>query len=334
MTPFSILDLSPIAVGATAADSLRNTLEYAQHAERLGYTRFWLAEHHNMSGIASAATAVVIGHVAGGTRTLRVGSGGIMLPNHSPLVIAEQFGTLESLYPGRIDLGLGRAPGADQTTMRALRRDPLSAERFPQDVQELQRYFADADPHAPIRAVPGAGLDVPLWLLGSSTFSAQLAAMLGLPFAFAAHFAPGQLGTALDIYRKHFKPSAQLASPYCIVAVNVFAAASDAEAQYQFSSHQQSFTNLVRGTPGQIPHPIANINDYWTPSERMHAESMLSYSAVGSPDTVAARLQDILAQTAADELMVTGLFADHAARLESLALTAAIPDRLNTTPPA
>ena len=329
MTPFSILDLSPIAVGATAADSLRNTLEYAQQSERLGYSRFWLAEHHNMSGIASAATAVVIGHVAGGTRTIRVGAGGIMLPNHSPLVIAEQFGTLASLYPGRIDLGLGRAPGADQTTMRALRRDPLSAERFPQDLQELQRYFADADPHAPIRAVPGAGLDVPLWLLGSSTFSAQLAAMLGLPFAFAAHFAPGQLNNALTIYRTHFKPSAQLAQPYCIVAVNVFAAATDAEAQRQFTSHQQSFTHLVRGTPGQIPHPIDDIDSYWTPSERLHAESMLSYSAVGSPETVAARLQDIIAQTAVDELMVTGLFADHAARLESLALTAEIRDRLN-----
>lgn len=329
MTPFSILDLSPIAAGATAADSLRNTLEYAQEAERLNYSRFWLAEHHNMSGIASAATAVVIGHVAGGTQKIRVGAGGIMLPNHSPLVIAEQFGTLASLYPGRIDLGLGRAPGADQTTMRALRRDPLSSERFPQDVQELQRYFADTDPHAPIRAVPGAGLDVPLWLLGSSTFSAQLAAMLGLPFAFAAHFAPGQLNNALSIYRNHFKPSAQLAQPYCIVAVNVFAAASDAEAQRQFTSHQQSFTNLVRGTPGQIPHPIADINDYWTPTERLHAESMLSYSAVGSPETVAARLQEIIAQTAVDELMVTGLFADHAARLESLALTAEIRDRLN-----
>ena len=329
MTPFSILDLSPIAVGATAADSLRNTLEYAQQSERLGYSRFWLAEHHNMSGIASAATAVVIGHVAGGTRTIRVGAGGIMLPNHSPLVIAEQFGTLAALYPGRIDLGLGRAPGADQTTMRALRRDPLSAERFPQDLQELQRYFADADPHAPIRAVPGAGLDVPLWLLGSSTFGAQLAAMLGLPFAFAAHFAPGQLNNALTIYRTHFKPSAQLAQPYCIVAVNVFAAATDAEAQRQFTSHQQSFTHLVRGTPGQIPHPIDDIDSYWTPSERLHAESMLSYSAVGSPETVAARLQDIIAQTAVDELMVTGLFADHAARLESLALTAEIRDRLN-----
>jgi luciferase family oxidoreductase group 1 len=329
MVPFSVLDLSPIPVGSTAADSLRNTLEYAQHAERLGYQRFWLAEHHNMSGIASAATAVVIGHVAGGTQTIRVGSGGIMLPNHSPLVIAEQFGTLASLYPGRIDLGLGRAPGTDQTTLRALRRDALSADRFPQDVQELQRYFADTAQQQTIRAIPGAGLDVPLWLLGSSTFSAQLAAVLGLPFAFAAHFAPGQLQNALTIYRSNFKPSQQLAEPYCIVAVNVFAAPSDAEAKRQFTSHQQSFTNLVRGTPGQIPLPIDDINDYWSPTERVHAESMLKYSAVGSPDTVAAQLSHIIEQTGVDELMVTGLYADHAARLESLALTAEIRDRIN-----
>ncbi|HEY1181253.1 MAG TPA: LLM class flavin-dependent oxidoreductase [Rhodocyclaceae bacterium] len=329
MTPFSVLDLSPIAAGATAATSLRNTLDYARHAEALGYRRFWLAEHHNMSGIASAATAVVIAHVAAGTQTIRVGSGGIMLPNHSPLVIAEQFGTLASLHPGRIDLGLGRAPGSDQTTMRALRRDALSAERFPQDVQELQRYFSDDDPHRPVRAIPGAGLDVPLWLLGSSTFSAQLAAMLGLPFAFAAHFAPSQLQHALTIYRGSFKPSAQLAEPYCIVAVNVFAATTDAEARRQFTSHQQAFTNLVRGTPRQIPLPIDNIDDYWSPSERTHAEAMLRYSAVGTPEAVAAQLQSFLDQTGADELMVTGLFADHAARLESLALTAQIRDRLN-----
>jgi len=329
MTRFSVLDLSPIAAGSTAAESLRNTLEYAQHAERLGFERFWLAEHHNMRGIASAATAVVIGHVAGGTEKIRVGSGGIMLPNHAPLVIAEQFGTLASLYPGRIDLGLGRAPGTDQTTLRALRRDALSAERFPQDVQELQRYFADSEPNAAIRAVPGAGLDVPIWLLGSSTFSAQLAAMLGLPFAFAAHFAPGQLHNALTIYRSHFKPSAQLATPYCVVAVNVFAAGSDEEAQRQFTSHQQAFTNLVRGTPGQIPLPIENIDDYWSAPERVHAESMLHYSAVGSADTVTEKLQKFITQTGVDELMVTGLFADHTARLESLALTAEIRNRLN-----
>ncbi|MDE2598753.1 MAG: LLM class flavin-dependent oxidoreductase [Rhodocyclaceae bacterium] len=333
MIPFSILDLSPIPVGATAADSLRHTLDYARHAEALDYRRFWLAEHHNMSGIASAATSVVIAHVAAGTRTIRVGAGGIMLPNHSPLVIAEQFGTLASLHPGRIDLGLGRAPGSDQTTMRALRRDALSAERFPQDVQELQRYFADDDPHRPVRAIPGAGLDVPLWLLGSSTYSAQLAAMLGLPFAFAAHFAPTQLQSALAIYRGNFRPSAQLDQPYSIVAVNVFAAATDDEARRQFTSHQQAFVNLVRGAPGQIPLPIANIDDYWSPAERVHAEAMLSYSAVGSPDHVAAQLQRFLDLTEADELMVTGLFADHAARLESLALTAKIRDRINAAAP-
>jgi luciferase family oxidoreductase group 1 len=328
MTQFSVLDLAPITQGTTAADALRNSLEYAQHAERLGFERFWLAEHHNMSGIASAATAVVIAHVAGGTQRIRVGSGGIMLPNHAPLVIAEQFGTLASLHPGRIDLGLGRAPGTDQATLRALRRDAQSADRFPQDVQELQRYFSD-DPQQAIRAVPGAGLDVPIWLLGSSTYSAQLAAIMGLPFAFAAHFAPGQLQNALAIYRSNFKPSAHLQQPYSMVAINVFAADTDAEAQRQFSAHQQAFTNLVRGTPGQLPLPIDNIHDYWTPSERLHAESMLSYSAVGSSATVAARISQILAQTEVDELMVTGLFADHSARLNSLALTAAIRDRLN-----
>lgn len=330
MTQFSVLDLSPIAVGSTAAESLRYTLEYAQHAEGLGYQRFWLAEHHNMSGIASAATSVVIAHVAAGTQTIRVGSGGIMLPNHSPLVIAEQFGTLASLHPGRIDLGLGRAPGSDQAAMRALRRDHLSADRFPQDVQELQRYFADADPHAAIRAIPGAGVDVPLWLLGSSTFGAQLAAMLGLPFAFAAHFAPSQLQHALTLYRSNFKPSAQLEKPYCIVAVNVFAAASEEEARHQFTSHQQAFTNLVRGTPGQIPLPIDDINNYWSASERVHAESMLRYSAVGTAETVAKQLAGFIAETSMDELMVTGLFADHAARLESLTLTAEIRERLST----
>lgn len=331
MIPFSVLDLSPIAVGTSATTSLRNSLEYAQHAEALGFQRYWLAEHHNMRGIASAATAVVIAHIAAGTRSIRLGSGGIMLPNHAPLVIAEQFGTLASLHPGRIDLGLGRAPGTDQATLRALRRDPLSADRFPQDVQELQRYFADADPRAPIRAVPGAGLDVPIWLLGSSTFSAQLAGMLGLPFAFAAHFAPAQLHAALNLYRSRFQPSAQLDKPYSMVAVNVFAAASDAEARRQFTSHQQAFTNLVRGTPGQIPWPIDDIDTYWTPGERQHAESMLQYAAVGGVDAVASRLTGILEETGVDELMVTGLFADHAARMESLALVATVREHINAS---
>lgn len=329
MIPFSVLDLSPIPVGSTAADSLRDTLAYAQLAETLGYRRFWLAEHHNMQGIASAATAVVIAHVAAGTSHIRVGSGGIMLPNHSPLVVAEQFGTLASLHPNRIDLGLGRAPGTDQTTMRALRRDALSADRFPQDVQELQSYFAAPDERQAIRAVPGAGLHVPIWLLGSSTYSAQLAAMLGLPFAFASHFAPGQILNALSIYRSSFKPSAQLDTPYAIVAVNVFAAATEAEALRQFTSHQQAFANLVRGTPGQIPQPIDDIDRYWTPGERVHAESMLSFSAVGTPEQVSEKLQTFRTVTDADELMLTGLYADPAARAESLRLSAVIREQLH-----
>src|SRR5882672_3633792 len=239
MIPFSILDLSPIPKGASAAVALRNTLELAQHAERLGYKRYWLAEHHNMPGIASAATAIVIGHVAGGTKTIRVGSGGIMLPNHSPLVIAEQFGTLASLFPDRIDLGLGRAPGTDMMTARALRRDMEdSAEQFPQDVQELQNYFADAEPGQRIRAVPGSGLDVPIWLLGSSLFSAQLAAALGLPFAFASHFAPDHLMAALELYRARFRPSPSLAQPYAMAGLTVIAAETDAEAQRLFTSLQ------------------------------------------------------------------------------------------------
>jgi len=332
MTPFSVLDLSPIAVGTTAADSLRNTLDYARHAEKLGYQRFWLAEHHNMPGIASAATAVVIAHVAAGTHSIRVGSGGVMLPNHAPLVIAEQFGTLASLHPGRIDLGLGRAPGTDQTTARALRRDMMnSADRFPQDVQELQHYFDEVVEGQSVRAVPGAGLHVPIWLLGSSTFSAQLAAMLGLPFAFASHFAPAQLLHALEIYRRSFKPSKQLAQPYAIVAVNVFAADTEAEARHQFTSQQQSFTNLLRGTPGQIPLPIADINTYWSAPERVHAESTLAYSAIGTSEMVEERLRAVLAQTEADELMITGLYSNHAARLHSLSLTAAIRDKINST---
>jgi luciferase family oxidoreductase group 1 len=259
--PFSILDLSPIPQGATAAAALRNSLDLAQHAEAWGYNRFWLAEHHNMPGIASAATSVVIAHVAGGTKTIRVGSGGIMLPNHSPLVIAEQFGTLASLYPGRIDLGLGRAPGTDQPTMRALRRNVASAsDNFPQDVEELQSYFEPAAPNQRIRAVPGAGLRVPIWLLGSSLYSAELAAALGLPFAFASHFAPADMMEALQLYRRHFKPSRQLDRPYVMLGLNVIAAETDAQARYLFTSVQQSFTNLRRDTPGQSPPPIDDID--------------------------------------------------------------------------
>ena len=294
MIPFSILDLSPIPRGGTAAEALRNTLALAQRAEALGYRRYWLAEHHNMPGIASAATSIVIGFVAGGTRTIRVGAGGIMLPNHSPLVVAEQFGTLASLYPGRIDLGLGRAPGTDMLTARALRRDVEdSAEQFPQDVQELQSYFAAPGPRQRIRAVPGAGLEVPLWLLGSSLFSAQLAAMLGLPFAFASHFAPDLMMEALDIYRIRFEPSPQLERPYAMLGANVLAADSDAEARRQFTSQQQSFINLRRGTPGQVPPPIDDIDSYWSPAERAMVERSLAVSFVGSARNRRARPQEL-----------------------------------------
>ena len=258
--PFSVLDLSPIVEGGTAADALKNTLDLARHAEAQGYRRYWVAEHHNMPGIASAATVVVMGHVAAGTRSIRVGSGGIMLPNHAPLVVAEQFGTLESLFPGRIDLGLGRAPGTDMLTSRALRRDlNTNPEQFPQDVEELREYLADAQPGQSIRAVPGTGLKVPLWILGSSLFGAQVAAILGLPFAFASHFAPEALLPALEIYRRYFKPSQQLDKPHVMVAANIIAADSDAEARRLFTSLQQSFVKLRRGTPGKLAPPIDDI---------------------------------------------------------------------------
>jgi luciferase family oxidoreductase group 1 len=329
MIPFSILDLSPIPKGASAAVALRNTLELAQHAEGLGYKRYWLAEHHNMPGIASAATAIVIGHVAGGTKTIRVGSGGIMLPNHSPLVIAEQFGTLASMYPGRIDLGLGRAPGTDMMTARALRRDMEdSAEQFPQDVQELQNYFADAEPGQRIRAVPGAGLDVPIWLLGSSLFSAQLAAMLGLPFAFASHFAPDLMRQALDIYRSRFEPSKHLDRPYAMLGANVLAADTDAQARRQFTSQQQSFINLRRGTPGQVPPPIDDIDAYWSPAEKAMVERSLAVSFVGSKDTIEGGLAPFIESLQPDELMITAHIHDQAARLRSIELIAQVRDNL------
>jgi len=321
MIPFSVLDLSPITQGSTAADALRNTRDLAQHAERLGYHRYWLAEHHNMTGIASAATAVVIGHVAAATSTMRVGSGGIMLPNHAPLVIAEQFGTLASLFPGRIDLGLGRAPGTDQVTARALRRDlDNSAESFPEDVRELQRLFGDVSPGQRIRAVPGAGLHVPLWLLGSSLYSAQLAAAYGLPFAFASHFAPDQLFTALEVYRSRFQPSAQLEKPYAMVGVNVFAAATDTEAQRLFTSLQQQFLNLRRGTPGLLQAPVEQLDTQ--AGERAGVDHALSFSVVGSPATVEAGLAEVIARTQADELMITAQMFDHEARLRSFELVA------------
>jgi luciferase family oxidoreductase group 1 len=328
MPPLSVLDLAPVPQGKTPSDSLRNTLDLAQHAERWGYRRFWLAEHHNMVGIASAATAVVIGYVAGGTRTIRVGAGGIMLPNHSPLVIAEQFGTLESLYPGRIDLGLGRAPGTDQRTLVALRRDPSAADRFPQDVVELQALLGPVQPGQAVRAVPGAGLNVPVWILGSSLFGAQLAAMLGLPYAFASHFAPGALHEALRVYRARFQPSAQLDRPYVMVGVNVIAAETDAEARRLFTSLQQQFTNMVRGVRGQLPPPIEDMEMYWSPAEKEQASAMLACSFVGSAETVARGLKAFVEQTAADEVMVAGAIHDHAARLRSYEILADTRQRL------
>jgi luciferase family oxidoreductase group 1 len=327
--PFSILDLSPIVEGATAADALRNSLELARTAEALGYKRFWLAEHHNMPGIASAATAVVIAHVAGGTRSIRVGSGGVMLPNHAPLVIAEQFGTLVSLYGERIDLGLGRAPGTDPVTAHALRRDLAgNPDQFPQDVLELQSYF-EAPAGQVTRAVPGAGLKVPIWLLGSSLFSAQLSAMLGLPFAFAAHFAPELLLQALSIYRSRFTPSAQLAQPYAMICVNLIVADTDLAAQRLFSSHQQAFTQLRRGRPGLLPPPIDNMESFWSDAEKAMIAQSMRYSFVGSAATVQAELEPFLAQTRPDELMTNVHVFDQEARRHSLLLAAQVRDALS-----
>ena len=327
--PFSVLDLAPIVEGATATDAFRNTLDLARHAERLGYRRYWLAEHHNMPGVASAATAVVIGYVAAGTSSIRVGAGGVMLPNHAPLVIAEQFGTLESLYPGRIDLGLGRAPGTDMLTARALRRTLMgSAESFPQDVQELLAYFRPAAPGQAVRAVPGAGLNVPVWLLGSSLFSAQLAAALGLPFSFASHFAPDHLFDALELYRSRFQPSEYLKRPYAMPAVNVFAAESDEEAQRLFTSLQQQFVNLHRGRPGPLPPPVESMEGRWSPAEEANLRHMMAYAIVGGPETVRRGLEKFIASTQADELMITAQIYDHAARLRSFELTAQARDAI------
>jgi luciferase family oxidoreductase group 1 len=325
MIPFSVLDLSPIKHGDTPAQAFANTRDLAQHAERWGYNRYWVAEHHNMRGIASAATSLVIAHIAANTKTIRVGAGGVMLPNHAPLVIAEQFGTLESLYPGRIDLGLGRAPGSDQRTARALRRNlHESADTFPQDVQELQAYFAPATPNQAVQAVPGAGLDIPLWLLGSSLFGAQLAAELGLPFAFASHFAPAMMMQAIEIYRARFKPSAQLQKPYVMLGVSVFAAATDAEGQRLFTSLQQQFLNLIRGVPGQLLPPLDSMDGLWLAEERAHLERSLSCAMVGSKETVREGLVEFIGRTGADELMLTAQIYDHAARLRSFEIAAEI----------
>jgi luciferase family oxidoreductase group 1 len=324
MIPFSILDLSPIAQGSDAAQSFRNSRDLAQHGERWGFNRYWLAEHHGMPGIASAATAVLMAYVAGGTSTIRIGAGGIMLPNHAPLVIAEQFGTLESLFPGRIDLGLGRAPGSDQVTARALRRTLQSdADAFPQDVMELMGYFSGAS-RQPVRAVPGAGLEVPIWILGSSLFGAQLAAALGLPYAFASHFAPGQMLQAIDVYRSTFRPSAQLAKPYVMLGFNVFAADTDEEAHFRATSMQQAFVNLRSGRPSQLPPPVAGYMDRIGPQERALLDSVLASSAIGAPPTVARQLDAFIDRTGADELMITSQIFDHAARLRSYEITAGI----------
>lgn len=326
--PFSILDLSPVIHGSTAAVAFQNSRDLAQHAERCGYHRYWLAEHHGMSGVASAATSLVISHVAAGTQTIRVGAGGIMLPNHAPLIIAEQFGTLESLYPGRIDLGLGRAPGTDQQTARALRRHLAGGvDTFADDVQELQAYFGVPQP-GQVRAVPGANLQVPIWLLGSSLFSAQLAAHLGLPFAFASHFAPDYLLQALRVYREYFRPSATLQKPCAMVGCSVFAADTEAEAKRLFSPAQMQFLNLLRGTPGQLSAPVEDFDAIATPQERAHVAHMLTYSFVGAPSTVAAKLREFMQATAADELIVTTQTHDHAARLHSFELLAGIRDHL------
>jgi luciferase family oxidoreductase group 1 len=334
MVPLSVLDLVPVTEGSTPREALRHSLNLAQNAERLGYNRFWVAEHHNMTGIASAATSVVIGYLACGTETIRVGAGGVMLPNHSPMVIAEQFGTLESLYDGRIDLGLGRAPGTDQLTLRALRRDPTVANDFPQDVQELQALLAPVQPGQRIQAVPGGGTEVPLWILGSSTFGAQLAAMLGLPYAFASHFAPDALMDALAVYRENFKPSKQLDRPYAMAGVNVFAAETDEEAQRLFTTAQQAFANLQRGRPGPYPPPVDDIDQHWSPSEKAGASHMLTHSIVGSPETVRDGIERFVAMTGVDELMVVSAIYDPAARLRSYEILAdvALPAAAQTGP--
>ncbi len=321
VVPYSVLDLVPVPEGGLPAESFRHSLDLARHAERWGYHRYWLAEHHNMPGIASAATAVLIGHLAGGTTTLRLGAGGIMLPNHSPLVIAEQFGTLSSLYPDRIDLGLGRAPGSDQRTMQALRRQRSGeVDDFPADVRELMSYFGDEV--GAVQAVPGQGLHVPIWLLGSSLYSAQLAAAMGLPFGFASHFAPAMLLQALEIYRTQYRPSARWPKPHAVVCVNLIAADTDSEARFLFTTLQQQFLRLYRGDAGKLPLPVQTLGDEWSPRELMAMEQTLARSLVGVPDRVRHGLKALLAETGADELMFNGPIVDHQARLRSFEIGA------------
>src|ERR1700694_5614931 len=323
MIPFSVLDLSPILKGGSAANALRNSRDLARHVEALGYNRYWLAEHHNMPGIASAATAVVIGFVAGGTSTIRVGAGGVMLPNHAPLVIAEQFGTLESLYPGRIDLAIGRAPGTDPRTAHALRRNLASGvDNFPQDVIELLSYFQPVQPGQAVRAFPGAGLQVPLWILGSSTYGAQLAAALGLPFAFASHFAPDHLMPALELYRSQFRPSGFIEKTYAMLGIGVFAGDTDAGARRLFTSMQQQFVNLRRGTPTQLQPPVDTMEGHWTEGEKAGVEHALAYAVVGARDAIRDGLKDFIAMTEADEIIVTTQMFDHAARKRSYQIVA------------
>lgn len=322
MTALSILDLVRVTEDTDAGTALNNARDLAFHAEQCGYKRIWIAEHHNMEGIASAATSIVIAHIAGGTKTIRVGAGGIMLPNHAPYIIAEQFGTLERLYPGRIDLGLGRAPGTDQIAVRAMRRSPAASDHFPQDVQELQAFLAPAVPNQNIIAVPAAGTNVPLWILGSSNFGATLAAELGLPYAFASHFAPDMLMPALDIYRRRFKPSAQLDRPYAVAGINVIAADTDTEARRLATTQQMSFADLVGGRRGLSKPPIDDIETYWSPQEKAQAMRMLTRSVFGSAATVRAELDAFVAETGVDELMIVSDVYDHAARLHSIGLIA------------
>ena len=328
--PYSMLDLAPVAEGATPADAFRNARDLACHAEGWGFQRYWLAEHHNMPGIASAATAVVIAHVAAATARIRVGAGGIMLPNHSPLVIAEQFGTLESLFPGRIDLAVGRAPGSDGITARALRRDNIqAAERFPQDVQELLSLFAPVQPGQAVQAVPGGGLGVPVWILGSSLFGAQLAAALGLPYAFASHFAPDALMQAIAVYRRYFTPSPWRARPHVMPCMGVFIADTDAAARRLFSTAQQQFTNLFRGAPGKLQPPLDDMDTYWSPAERNGVNHALQYAVVGSPVSARLQFEEFMAATRADELMLTAQIFDHTARLRSFEYAAEIVSGLS-----
>ena len=322
MVNLSVLDLAYIGEGFTPADALHNALDLARHAEAAGYERFWLAEHHNLAGIASAATSVCICHVAGGTKTIRVGAGGIMLPNHSPMVIAEQFGTLATLFPERIDLGLGRAPGTDQRTLMALRRGPESSENFPQDVLELQALLGPPQENQFLHAIPGEDTNVPLWILGSSLYGAQLAGMLGLPYAFASHFAPQALMQAISVYRERFEPSKQLDKPYVMVGCNVIVADTEEEAKRLFTSPQQNFTRMVRGTRGQLPPPIDDIEAFWSPAEKHHAAGMLACSFHGTKDSIKDKLASMIEETGANELMVAAAVWDHKARVHSFELLA------------